>query len=220
DQVLCRGRFTGEPKPDPVEKIKVRQDRVVENRWSRHRGKISPRARWPRRLAHLIFPHPMISPVPAMLPLVLLEAMQNIDTPPDDGLGALEHELAAKRLGLSPTLAAQIRRYREQAEDGDEVGRDDVEAIFRLIGRRPDAELVFADAGRRAARFPAREQGGGSRALAAVSPGRLATSVRMRTASSLAARWLLIELRRTDEGPRAEAGGASLALAAGPSGVG
>jgi hypothetical protein len=155
-----------------------------------------------------------------MLPLVLLEAMQNIDTPPDDGLGALEHELAAKRLGLSPTLAAQIRRYREQAEDGDEVGRDDVEAIFRLIGRRPDAELVFADAGRRAARFAAREQGGGSRALAAVSPGRLATSVRMRTASSLAARWLLIELRRTDEGPRAEAGGASLALAAGPSGVG
>jgi hypothetical protein len=155
-----------------------------------------------------------------MLPLVLLEAMQNIDTPPDDGLGALEHELAAKRLGLSPTLAAQIRRYREQAEDGDEVGRDDVEAIFRLIGRRPDAELVFADAGRRAARFAAREQGGGSRALAAVSPGRLAISVRMRTASSLAARWLLIELRRTDEGPRAEAGGASLALAAGPSGVG
>ncbi len=155
-----------------------------------------------------------------MLPLVLLEAMQNIDTPPDDGLGALEHELAAKRLGLSPTLAAQIRRYREQAEDGDDVGRDDVEAIFRLIGRRPDAELVLADAGRRAARFAARERGNGSRALAAMSPGRIASSVRMRTASALAARWLLIELRRTEEGPRAEAGGASLALAAGPSGVG
>lgn len=155
-----------------------------------------------------------------MLPLVLLEAVQNIDTPPDDGLGALEHELAAKRFGLSPTLAARIRRYREQADDGDEVDREDALAIFRLVGRRPDAELVFADAGRRAARFAAREQGNGARALAAVSPGKLAGSVRMRAAAGLAERWLLIELRRAEDGPRAEAGGSSPALAAGPSGVG
>ena len=50
----------------------------------------------------------MLSSVPALLPLSLLEAVQNIDTPADDGLGALQEELASKRLGLSPTVAAQV----------------------------------------------------------------------------------------------------------------
>ncbi|HRP08525.1 MAG TPA: hypothetical protein PLL69_08555 [Gemmatimonadales bacterium] len=102
----------------------------------------------------------MTSSIPALIPLALLEAVQNIDTPADDGLGALEHELAVKRLGLSPTVAAQIGRYRERAEVGDEIDRDEVLAVFRLVGRRPDAELVLADAGRRAARHAARERGG------------------------------------------------------------
>jgi hypothetical protein len=162
----------------------------------------------------------MTPSVPAILPLAILEAVQNIDTPADDGLGALEHELAAKRLGLSPTVAAQVKRYRERAEAGEDLDRDEALAVFRLVGRRPDAELVFADAGRRAARYAARERGSGARALAAVSPGKLATSVRMRTAARLAERWLLIELRSSQGVPRAEAGGESPALAAGEDGVG
>lgn len=146
----------------------------------------------------------MTSAVPAILPLALLEAVQNIDTPPDDGLGALQDELAAKRLGLSPTVAAQIKRYRERAEQGGEVDRDEALAVFRLVGRRPDADLVYADAGRRAARYAARERGGGNRALAAVSPGKLGRSVRFRTAGRLAERWLLTELRTSNGVPRAE----------------
>ena len=84
-------------------------------------------------------------PVPALIPLSLLEAVQNIDTPPDDGLGALAEELAAKRLGLSHTVAAQVGRYREQVSAGGEVSEDEATAVFRLVGRRPDAACGVSD---------------------------------------------------------------------------
>ena len=100
-----------------------------------------------------------MAPVPALLPLSILEAIQNIDTPQDDGLGALEDELASKRLGLSPTVAAQVARYRDQVKSGGEVPDDEALAVFRLVGRRPDAALVYADAGRRAARYAAKRLG-------------------------------------------------------------
>ncbi len=147
----------------------------------------------------------MTDTVPALLPLAVLEAVQNIDTPADDGLGALEHELAAKRLGLSTTVAAQIARYRAQAARGAGVDRDEALAVFRLVGRRPDAELVYADAGRRAARHAVRERGAASRAVGAVTPGRLGRSARLRAASALARRWLLIEMHPVDGLLRAEA---------------
>lgn len=158
--------------------------------------------------------------VPAILPLSLLEAVQNIDTPPDDGLGALEHELAAKRLGLSPTVAAQVARYRERAEAGDDVALEEAEAVFRLVGRRPDAALVCADAGRRAARYAAREQGAGSRLLRVLAPGRrLRLAAGQRAASALARRWLLAELRPAEGGLRCELTD-SLALRARDDGAG
>ena len=53
---------------------------------------------------------------PAVLPLSLLEAVRNLDTPVDDGLELLAEEIAARRLGLSNTVAAQIARYRQTAE--------------------------------------------------------------------------------------------------------
>jgi hypothetical protein len=134
--------------------------------------------------------------VPAILPLSVLEAIQNIDTPADDGLGALEHELASKRLGLSATVAAQVRRYRERAEAEESVSGDEALAVFRLVGRRPDAELVYADAGRRAARWAARRQSRATRALGAVLPGRFGTAIRLGAAGALARRWLLADLRR------------------------
>lgn len=158
--------------------------------------------------------------VPAILPLAVLEAVQNIDTPPDDGLGALQDELAAKRLGLSRTVAAQVLRYRERAEDGGEIDGEEAIAVFRLVGRRPDAELVYADAGRRAARHAARQHGSGAKLLGAISPGRLGAAVKLRTASALARRWLLVDMRPAADGlARAEAGN-SLGLAARDDGIG
>ncbi len=132
--------------------------------------------------------------VPALIPLALLEAVQNIDTPPDDGLGALADELAAKRLGLSPTVAAQVARYRERASGGSTVADEEAVAVFRLVGRRPDAVLVYADAGRRAARYAARRLGVVRRAAIAAAPGRAAVALALRATSRLAERWLLADL--------------------------
>jgi bacteriochlorophyll 4-vinyl reductase len=134
----------------------------------------------------------MPSPVPALIPLSLLEAVQNIDTPPDDGLGALAEELAAKRLGLSKTVAAQVGRYRERL--AGEVDAEEAVAVFRLVGRRPDAALVYADAGRRAARYAAKRLGTANRAMIAVAPGRLGTSIALRNTARLSERWLLADL--------------------------
>ncbi len=146
----------------------------------------------------------MLPSVPAILPLAVLEAVQNIDTPPDDGLGALEHELTVKRLGLSPTVAAQVKRYREQAEADDPVGWDEALGVFRLVGRRPDSELVFADAGRRAARYAARELGNGTKLLTRAVPGKLGALLALKTAGSLARRWLLADLRPAEGIARAD----------------
>ncbi len=136
----------------------------------------------------------MPSPVPALLPLALLEAVQNIDTPPDDGLGALADELAAKRLGLSPTVAAQVGRYRAQVSSGGEVDEEEATAVFRLVGRRPDAALVFADAGRRAARYAAKRRGTATRAMIAAAPGRASVALSLRATARLARRWLLADM--------------------------
>ena len=95
---------------------------------------------------------PTPTAVPALIPLSLLEAIRNLDTPVEDGLDELAEEIVVRRLGLSPTVAAQIQRYRQAVERDAPVDQDEVVSVLRLVGRRPDAALAFADAGRRAAR--------------------------------------------------------------------
>ena len=139
-------------------------------------------------------PYRLISaptPVPkptaaALIPLSLLEALRNLDTPVEDGMDELAEEIAVRRLGLSPTVAAQIQRYRQAAERGGTVDTDEVLSVLRLIGRRPDAALVFADAGRRAARYAARSRGRPSRTLARLSPQGVARRLALRGVSRLA----------------------------------
>ena len=106
----------------------------------------------------------------SIVPLALLEAMRNLDTPIDDGLAELDAELVTKRLGLSTTVASQIQRYRQSAEKGLPVPLDEAVSVFRLVSRRADAELVFSDAGRRAARYAARRTSGLRRGLMRMSP--------------------------------------------------
>src|SRR5205823_4210321 len=50
------------------------------------------------------------------------------------------------------TVAMQLREYEGMVRRDAAADRSHVEALLRLVGRRPDADLVFADAGRRAAR--------------------------------------------------------------------
>ncbi|MHB1327015.1 MAG: hypothetical protein ACYC2K_02320 [Gemmatimonadales bacterium] len=109
--------------------------------------------------------------VHAIVPLSLLEAIRNLDTPPNDGLPAeLSEEAFAKRLGLSPTVAAQIERYREALEQGTMISEAEGVQVFRLAGRRSDAELVYADAGRRAARHAVRLRVARPAVLTAILP--------------------------------------------------
>jgi hypothetical protein len=131
-------------------------------------------------------PSPVPKPtVPALIPLSLLEAIRNLDTPVEDGLDELAEEIVVRRLGLSPTVAAQIQRYRQSAEKGGLVDPDETISVFRLIARRPDAALVFADAGRRAARYAAKARGGPSRTLTRMSPRPLASRLGLRNMTRL-----------------------------------
>jgi hypothetical protein len=109
--------------------------------------------------------------------------MRNLDTPVEDGLEELADEIAVRRLGLSPTVAAQIQRYRQAAERHGAVDQDEIISVMRLVGRRTDASLVFADAGRRAARYAARGRGRSSRTLARMSPRGVAHRLALRSAA-------------------------------------
>ena len=82
----------------------------------------------------------------SVLPLSLLEAMRNLDTPIDDGLSELAPELIAKRLGLSTTVASQIERYRDAADQGDRVPLDELVSVFKLVSRRSGATPRMAPA--------------------------------------------------------------------------
>lgn len=126
------------------------------------------------------------SSIPALIPLSLLEAIRNLDTPVEDGLDELAEEIMVRRLGLSPTVAAQIQRYRQAADRGGSVELDETVSVLRLVGRRNDAALVFADAGRRAARYAAKTRSRSSRTLVKVSPRGVARRLALRSASRLA----------------------------------
>jgi hypothetical protein len=141
---------------------------------------------------------PDASPIPAFLPLSLLEALRNLDTPVEDGLEVLAKDIVARRLGLSDTVAAQIDRYRYAADRDGTVTDDELVSVLRLVGRRPDAGLVFADAGRRAARYGVRASGG-SRALAKVSPGGLGQRLARRAVRRLAAAYFRGEMAKTPD---------------------
>jgi hypothetical protein len=137
--------------------------------------------------------------VPALIPLSLLEAIRNLDTPVEDGLDELAEEIMVRRLGLSPTVAAQIQRYRQAAERGGAVDLDETISVLRLIGRRADATLVFADAGRRAARFAAKTRSRSSRTLAKLSPRGVARRLTLRSAARLVRTIFEGELRSRSE---------------------
>jgi hypothetical protein len=115
-----------------------------------------------------------------------LEALRALDAPVRDDLDEFHQELAVKRLGMSPTVAAQIDRYRQVAVRDGRIENDEVVALLRLVGRRTDADLVFSDAGRRAGRYAVRRLGLGAmlsaRGLPRFARGRLGLAMARRAA--------------------------------------
>jgi hypothetical protein len=108
--------------------------------------------------------------VHSIVPLAVLEAVKNLDTPVEDGLTEFADELLVKRLGLSTTVQMQLTEFEQLVRKDARVEPSHVEALLRLVGRRPDADLVFADAGRRAARRAVRRMSGVSRLAAHTAP--------------------------------------------------
>lgn len=136
----------------------------------------------------------------SLVPLSLLEAIRNLDTPLEDGLNEMAGETVSKRLGLSTTVAQQIERYREMAEEEGMVPAEEAISVFRLVGRRPDATLVYSDAGRRAARFAARSAGLGTKVLLGVSPKPLRRHLSARSAAQVAKKLLGLQLELVPSG--------------------
>lgn len=129
-------------------------------------------------------------PLDARLPLALLEAVKAIDTPAAELDADFVHELRNKRLGLSETVLQQIRRYNDAVRAGQRVSFDDVLALARLIGRRPDADLAFREAGRRWARAFVETVSGPRRGAARTLPALLARPIALGALRRLARRYM------------------------------
>lgn len=116
---------------------------------------------WPTVRRHANLPRPVGTPVSdaqfaagtvhAIVPLAVLEALQALDAPASDDPEEYRTEVTQRRLGTSRSVAQQIDRYRRLAARDGRVSAQEVQSLLRLCHRRPDAALVFTDAGRRAA---------------------------------------------------------------------
>lgn len=138
----------------------------------------------------------MLATVDALLPLSLLEAVRNVDTPNDDPDAELVDELRNKRLGLSDTIYVQIRRHAEAVKKGKRTAQDETIALAKLIGRRPDAEEIFRAAGRFLAHEAYQTISPVTRQLMLVMPTILARPLAFRQARRIAQRYLNGTFRR------------------------
>ncbi|HXB26011.1 MAG TPA: hypothetical protein VNV25_14865 [Gemmatimonadaceae bacterium] len=128
--------------------------------------------------------------VDALLPLSLLEAVRSVDAPQDDQETELVPELRNKRLGLSETVYAQIRRYSAAAKKKERTPHDEAVALARLIGRRSDAAEVFESAGRILARESLATTSPMTQQIILVLPSILGRPLALRQARRIATRFL------------------------------
>lgn len=125
---------------------------------------------------------PSITPV---FPLLLLETMRDMDRPEE----VLEDEDVTvslpRRLGLSDVVSGQIRRLQGEVRARRPQSAEHVADLIRLVIRRPDAEEIFNEAGRRVARYYWEQRAGAMRALLPRLPGPLSRRAAQRAARRL-----------------------------------
>jgi hypothetical protein len=138
----------------------------------------------------------MLATVDALLPLSLLQAVRNVDTPADGLEAEYVDELRNKRLGLSDTIYTQIKRYTEAVRKHQRTAQDESIALAKLIGRRPDAEEVFRAAGRYLAREANLTLSPVTRQLIRAMPLLIARPLAVRRAKRIASRMLNGNMRR------------------------
>jgi hypothetical protein len=138
----------------------------------------------------------MSATVDARLPLSLLEAVRFVDTPEGNVEAEYIQELRSKRLGLSDTVYAQIKRYSEAVRRNERTVRVESESLARLIGRRSDAYRVFDSAGTMLAREAVDTISNTRRVALRKLPAVLARPMALRLVQRLARRYLDARLER------------------------
>lgn len=128
--------------------------------------------------------------VDAVVPLALLESVRALDLPAADLDTELVHELRNKRFGLSDTVYMQIRRYQDTVRKQQPVAYDEALALARLVGRRPDADILFREAGRRVARSALETLAVASRRAARSLPRAMGRPLALRHLRALSRRFL------------------------------
>ncbi len=91
--------------------------------------------------------HPIIA-------LSVLEAVRACDLAKGDAPD-VGHE--AVKLGITKSVAAQIERYSSMVRRREVLAGEELAALFTMVSRRQDADLVFEEAGRRAARLAVKQ---------------------------------------------------------------
>ncbi len=129
------------------------------------------------------------APIDPLVPLSLLEAVRNVDSPIEDFEAELVGDLRNKRLGLSDTVYMQIRRFTDAVKRNHRASHDEVAGIAKLIGRRPDAEAVFRAAGRFLAKDAYQTISPISRRLMLVLPSLLSRPIALRHTTKIARRY-------------------------------
>lgn len=132
----------------------------------------------------------MATTVDARLPLSLLQAVRQLDTPEGDVEAEFVAELRNKRLGLSETIYQQIKRYSDAARRSQRTTFEEASALARLLGRRPDAEEVFRWAGRYLAVQAYQTLSPTARRTVRVLPALLARPLALRHVRRIARRFL------------------------------
>src|SRR6476646_2218992 len=127
--------------------------------------------------------------VHVLLPLSLLEAIRSVDTPEGDDIEYVQ-ELRNKRLGLSDTVHAQIRRYGDALRRSQPISALEATSLATLIGRRSDAETIFRNAGRAVAKRMYERVPRATRRMTHVFPAFLARPIAFRRMRSAFSRYL------------------------------
>jgi bacteriochlorophyll 4-vinyl reductase len=112
-----------------------------------------------------------ITPV---FPLLLFETMRELDRPEE----VLEDEDVTvslpRRFGLSDVVGRQIHRFHQEVKQRRLQSTEEMEDLIRLVVRRPDADRIFLEAGRRMARHAWEERAGATRRALAWMPRQVA----------------------------------------------
>ena len=123
----------------------------------------------------------------AIIPLAVLQAVRTLDQQGPERMAEYPDDLAPKRLGMNPTVTAQIERYRQLAQRNGAVEVDEVVQLFRLVGRRNDAGLAFSQGGRLAAQHALQQTPASLKIANKVAVGAVKRRIGLKSATRLAA---------------------------------